>query len=614
MMSARSEIARLGQAVSELANDLRARADRLGRTDLSSRISAEAARWSEASSTLVFVGTQGAGKSRLIGSLTGRPELFGGATTCAPTIVRQADHDACVVCRTDGRTHDQRVDDPIADPGRVEYLELGIDAPRLLPGLTLVDTPGLASAADPRGNRTYLTTRRADHLVVVIDLATPISRGELDFAVRCADRFAMITVVGTRIDRIRGWRSVLDDSAAALRAALPGVDITALGLSPALADAAFDPDLADAEADELLADSGLSALQAHLADLLDRRRHVRLANFSTLLEAIAGELVAEGRVVVQATVEGTHDDVDALADLRHQLTRVRDDRSTWLTMLADAVTAAREETATDLNRTLSALLAAHEPQIDAWKGDATALLDQFDDALRTEAAAIATRIADRIERVVELVAGAVEADNLGIRVDVDAISTTLAATGAAAVAERETAAADGRRDGQSSVPLRLRATGGLVGMATSTTMMLTALAGPGGAAALMRVGAFGAAALFSGVSTAVTVAGGRRQRDQQQIRAAVKARVDAIRADSQSSLRRYFTTVQRGIEAALKDVVRDRIAVLEREISELQTTARADATERRRRLGSLEDEVRHVAELQERSREMAGRLAAVRAS
>ena len=51
----RAETNRLGEAVSKLANELRTRADRLGRTDLSRRINAEAERWAETTSSVAIV-------------------------------------------------------------------------------------------------------------------------------------------------------------------------------------------------------------------------------------------------------------------------------------------------------------------------------------------------------------------------------------------------------------------------------------------------------------------------------------------------------------------------------------------------------------------------------
>ena len=148
-----------------------------------------------------------------------------------------------------------------------------------------MDTPGFGGPADPLGNAAYLASRRADALVLALDLGAPISRPDLDAIVRCADRFAEITLVGTRIDRIRGWQRVLDDSHRALAAALPAVRITTLGLSNRLAEAAFAAD-DDGEAMELLDESGIGELQRVLVDVGDRLRHVRLSNFNALLDGI----------------------------------------------------------------------------------------------------------------------------------------------------------------------------------------------------------------------------------------------------------------------------------------------------------------------------------------
>lgn len=596
----RAETNRLGEAVSKLANELRTRADRLGRTDLSRRINAEAERWAETTSSVAIVGAPGAGKTRLVQALTGRNDLPLAGPTTVPTIVTQATSDSVRVCDVDGRLRDLATDALAVEPARTEYVELRIDAPRLVDGITLIDNVGHGAVHDPRGNRSYLVSRRADHLMVVQDLATPLSGPDGEFVVRCADRFASIALVGTRIDRVRGWRRVLDDSAAALRSALPHCEIVTFGVSPVLADAAFSPDTDDDEAVELLEESGLAGLQSHLVRLANGRRTLRLANFTALLDSIADELAREGRVVIQATVEDTQADVDRISELRGELTRVRDDRSSWFATLGDSIAGAREETSQDLTRTLNGLVTTYDAHIATLKGNDSALLAEFDDDLRTEAAAFAARIAERIERVVALMTEVTDASDLGVRIDPDELAHRLAELG------DDVDGATATRTGASGVGLR--ATGGLVGMVTSSTMMLTALSGVGGAAALMRVGAFGAAALFSGVSTAISVTGTRREQGRQHARATIKAKTDAIRSTSQATLRGYLLAVQRTIESHLKEVARERIAVLERELSELQTTARADAGERRRRAASLEQELHNVGALREQTRELASTL------
>lgn len=595
----RAETNRLGEAVSKLANELRTRADRLGRTDLSRRINAEAERWAETTSSVAIVGAPGAGKTRLVQALTGRNDLPLAGPTTVPTIVTQATSDSAQVCDVDGRLRDLALDALAVEPARTEYVELRVDAPRLVDGITLIDNVGHGAVHDPRGNRSYLVSRRADHLLVVQDLATPLSGPDGEFVVRCADRFASIALVGTRIDRIRGWRRVLDDSAAALRAALPHCEIVTFGVSPVLADAAFSPDTDDDEAVELLEESGLAGLQSHLVGLANGRRTLRLANFTALLDSIADELAREGRVVIQATVEDTQADVDRISELRGELTRVRDDRSSWFATLGDSIAGAREETSQDLTRTLNALITSYDARIASLTGNDSALLAEFDDDLRTEAAAFAARIAERIERVVALMTEVTDASDLGVRIDPEELAHRLAELG-------DVDGTTSARTGAGGVGLR--ATGGLVGMVTSSTMMLTALSGVGGAAALMRVGAFGAAALFSGVSTAISVTGTRREQGRQHARATIKAKTDAIRSTSQTTLRSYLLAVQRTIESHLKEVARERIAVLERELSELQTTARADAGERRRRAASLEQELHNVGALREQTRELASTI------
>ena len=305
--------------------------------------------------------------------------------------------------------------------------------------------------------------------------------------------------------------------------------------------------------------------------------------------------------MILASVEQTDDDVSRLAELRQELARVRDDRSSWFAALGDAVTSAREETSLDLHRIVGTLNEQFESRIEAFTGNADGLIDEFEIDAATAASTLAARIADRVGGIIETMVAITEASDLGVRPDIDEIAHQLEAAAA------ESSEVQARR-AKTDSSLKLRATGGLVGVATSSTMMMTAMAGSGGAAALMRVGAFGAATLFSGVSAAVAVAGGRRQRTRQQIRNTVRARTDAIRTNQQTVLKRYFLVVQRSIEASVKELVRERIAVLERELSELQTTARADASERRRRAGTLEDELRNVAALQQQANALSSQL------
>lgn len=280
---------------------------------------------------------------------------------------------------------------------------------------------------------------------------------------------------------------------------------------------------------------------------------------------------------------------------------MRDDRSSWFATLGDSIAGVRDETSQDLNRTLNALVTTYDTRIAALKGDDSALLAEFDDDLRTEATAFAARIAERIERLVGLMAEVTDASDLGVRIDPEELAHRLAALDSSV-----TAPEPARGGGTGAIGLR--ATGGLVGMVTSSSMMLTALSGAGGAAALMRVGAFGAAALFSGVSTALSVTGSRREQGRQHARATIKAKTDAIRSSSQATLRSYLLAVQRTIESHLKEVARERIAVLERELSELQTTAKADAGERRRRAATLEQELHTVGALREQTRELASAI------
>ena len=159
------------------------------------------------------------------------------------------------------------------------------------------------------------------------------------------------------------------------------------------------------------------------------------------------------------------------------------------------------------------------------------------------------------------------------------------------------AARDVERAGGESI--RLKVTGSLVSAATSSSMLLTMMSGGGDTAALLRMGALGAATVFSGALAAITVRGDRRNRTRQQLRAELKPRLDALRSDGPARIRAYLLTAQRSLEAQIKRELRERTATVEARIAVLQTSGRAEAAERRRHALRADDELRQLGVLRQ---------------
>ena len=583
----------MSERASTLANTARRLAQRAGRPELAQRISDEAGRWGHSACTVAVVGQIGAGKTQLVNALAGTPGALpvGRGGTAAVTILTSGATFAAEVRRR-GLASARAIGpnelvaeitrDGLAGAPAADAVEVALPAPRLIDGLVVLDTPGVNGLDELAARRAIAATRTVDAVVYVIDASSPFTKSELRLLSEVSVRVRSVVVVVTRIDRFRGWRRIITETEPVVNT-LPGLGrVRVIGVSSKLADAAFDPSLNDAEAVELLSESGLPELQQHLSDVVRRVRFLRLGNLTATIGLVLDELSLHHEVTVAAGSDDAGAEMIQQAEAaRRLLVELRDEGASWLVALSDSITQLREESNADLLRRIGEQSVRFERQIVTWDGDLATFAASVDDDVALVAEEFGETLGIRLSTLVQALAA--RSDLADLRLAADPTDLLRIAS---------TESADGERT--TSEGVRLKVAGSLVSAATSSSMLLTMMGGMGDTLAMVRIGALGAAAVFSGAVAAVTVRADRRNRNRQELRAEFKARADALRSQGPVRVRTFLLSTQRSLEAQIKLLIRDRASVLEGQLATLQSAGRSDLAERRRQAARAGDELRQL--------------------
>lgn len=109
--------------------------------------------------------------------------------------------------------------DPVTQTARrddVHHVEVGVPAPLLASGLTLVDTPGVGGLVAGHARITMATLSQADALVFVVNGSGELTASELRFLEQATERIAEVVFVLTQTDKYREWPAVLQRNRALL--------------------------------------------------------------------------------------------------------------------------------------------------------------------------------------------------------------------------------------------------------------------------------------------------------------------------------------------------------------------------------------------------------------
>lgn len=334
------------------ANEVHGLAGRCGRPDLAEVLAASAARWKDECTDIVVAGAQKRGKSRLLNTLVGHPDLLpvdaDVATNCFLSL-RRGPGPAAVVHRS---TEQGLVQTPITvesipdyasmrgDAGKrrdVVSVDITLDNP-LLDGLRLLDTPGVDSLTVGHRQVTVAMLQRADALLFTLSAQDqPVLRHELEFLAEAAERVQAIAFVLTKVEDSANWQRLQEENKARLRtfvteaiAATPGRAATL----KALLEAPWIPvssKLAEAaevkrregrreRADTLRARSGMDVLERRLRGFAEGRESARGATVVAAALSVLGSLATGAGDDVAVGSEDEGDVTTRLAEVDAELT------------------------------------------------------------------------------------------------------------------------------------------------------------------------------------------------------------------------------------------------------------------------------------------------------
>jgi Dynamin family len=455
-------------------------------------------------------------------------------------------------------------------PGGPRRVEVTHPAP-LLQYVSLLDTPGVGGL-DPAHTAVALdAVDRATALLFTADASAPLSQPELAFLAAAGDRVDAVVFALTKVDAYPGWRDILDDNRALLRAHAPRfADAPWFPVSARLAELAVSAPAAEQVA--LLDASRIADLQHALVELGGRGHQLQLAN---VLRAAHGELTRL-RAAADARVAATEADPGELARVRAQraalAARKRTESRRWTLLLSAETQRARIEVLGQLRSRVADLQQRLTARIDTARGAALAgLPDQVDAELQAVAVHLSQDLQATFRQVAETVLAQVfdpaELDGLLQR-----LNATL----------RHALAAAAPRDGSADNLLIALSAGGIAFMAGRGAIVGASVLGAGGLAAgglLVPVAGIGL-----GLAAGGYVLYRRRvQTDRQQARTWLRDVLAEARAALSDEISFRFTDLQYALSVAVDDAVERRLRDLDAHIADIDAAAAEDAAGRARR-------------------------------
>ncbi|MFI7053157.1 dynamin family protein [Streptosporangium canum] len=610
------------------ANEVHALAGRCGREDLAKVLAACAGRWKDECTDIVVAGAQKRGKSRLLNTLVGHPDLLpvdaDVATNCFLSLRRGPALTAVVHRSTDGGP----VQTPITvesipdyasmrgDAGKrrdVVSVDVTLDTP-LLDGLRLLDTPGVDSLTVGHRQVTVAMLQRADALLFTLSAQDqPVLRHELEFLAEAAERVQAIVFVLTKVEDSANWQSLQEENKARLRTfvtqAVAENPARAATLCPLL-EAPWIPvssKLAEAaearrregrqeRADTLRARSGMDVLERHLRGFAEGRDSARGAT-----------VVAAALSVLDALTAGAEDDVAAGSDDEGDVTARLAEVEAELTGLAELAGRRRAGAVanTFLGREVAGIVAARVAEIRQPYENAIATLKtqaqldkymaELPESVQRSLEAVWSQIVYDVENLAKGTLNAFARD-LGL----DPVE--LAADGRAMPSLTQVQVkGDLAADDPGHVDL-VRDVLPASSMGLSFGGLAAALLGPVGF--ILVAPAIGAA-IYLGRRSLEKV-----QRSQAAIRGALRDQFAVVAREMTLDLERMVATWRVGVEQTADESLMRRRKELEGRRAELKTASTRSAADRRRARQSGEDRITAIASLTTRGHELRTELAA----
>jgi GTPase SAR1 family protein len=312
-----------------------------GKPDIADKLLRKADAPRSGTPVVLVAGEDKRGKSSLVNALLGRTDLSPvgvEVVTGAPITFFNADPERAAIVRY-GQSKPEVVEFETArqlatvqgnpqNRENIRAVRLGIPCP-LLEKVTLVDTPGVGGLQSGHGELTLQSLQFAQALVFVIEAGAQFRAAELEFLRRASARIDTVILVLTKIDLHRGWRTILEDNLAILRAQAPRfADCPVVPVSSLLALRALqcdDPD--DAEA--LLDESGIARLRKVIGDRVVERSEL-LDDANLLRETLWPLAVSERSIREQIGVLTSGGAARAALEAEQaRLGKLGEDRAEW---------------------------------------------------------------------------------------------------------------------------------------------------------------------------------------------------------------------------------------------------------------------------------------------
>ena len=580
----------LNQRVADEVNQILKLTEYLERPEAGGRLRDEAQLWRAKETTVVVAAEPNRGKSSLVNAVLGREVLPVGtdlATTTTHVVLRYG-------VPEQARVHLVGRPDPVEVPledaaswivgtavreGGVRGVEIRLDHPLLAAGLALVDTPGVGGLNAAHGRVTLSALRKADALLFVVDAGAPMSEPELRFLELAAERIDAVAIAVTKVDRYRGWRTVLDDDRAALATHAPRFSgAPTFPVSPRLKLIADDAARTGTPDDALVAESGVPALERFVAEgVVGRVALLRLANLLRVADATLTGLSDTWQTTLAAasSESGAH---DAVAELQGEIERLREHVEAGLIQTTDRCNALRERLGVDLGRALRELSMASETKGTA-QGERPPTADELVTFVEAELGAIDARLGEQID---------VELEQL--RADIEAAVHDPSFGFPRFDGERVSGEFELRAPTQAAAPKdptsTLRVMSAAVATSSGGFLLFSGIADGSTYPLLM-----GASMLVGALTTVTGLTSSRKQRDLADARRQLAEVIDNARNELSPQLRQRVLELQRATESELKGFLRRRTKELQDAVADASALARADAQQREQARATAQERI-----------------------
>jgi len=316
------------------------------RDDLAAAIDEELKHVGHAGAVTVVVAAEvSRGKSLLVNALVGQEDLLPVDIDVSTGVFVLVQHSDSAAARVFTRSSPEPITtsaDAVSEwisvagnPGnerQVAYVEVDVPSPLLAEGLSFIDTPGVGGLDAVHGATTLEALSDADALIFVLDASAPMSRPELNFLIKAAQRIQSVIIVLTKTDVFPGWRSILDENRQLFTKYAPRfADQQIIPIrSPLFFEAMRRRAAGDAvAADRFLERSGIPLLTRHLRGSLIRRADsIRAANGHRLALSVLWQLDASYKAKL-AAFNGDMAPLRALQDRQRELAEQKNSVEAW---------------------------------------------------------------------------------------------------------------------------------------------------------------------------------------------------------------------------------------------------------------------------------------------